>query len=52
MQTSTRPKLKHAMTATAFAWVQARNVWRAYFKALLAERRELARKQNTHGWGA
>lgn len=34
------------MTATAFAWVQARNVWRAYFRGLMAERRELAQKQN------
>jgi len=25
------------MTATAVAWIQARNAWRAYFKALLAK---------------
>ena len=33
-QTQPRPKLKHAMTATAFAWIQVKNVWREYFKAL------------------
>lgn len=35
-----RPRLKHAFTATAFAWVQVRNVWRAYFRSLAAERRD------------
>jgi hypothetical protein len=47
---TTRPRLKHAMTATAFSFIQARNAWKAYFKGLVAERRELARKQQ-RGWG-
>ena len=44
-QAPPRPRFKHAMTATAVAWIQARNAWRAYFKALLAkpERRGLDR---------
>jgi hypothetical protein len=29
-----RPTLKHALTASAFAWVQLRNVWRDYFRSL------------------
>ena len=36
-QAPPRPRLKHAMTATAVAWIQARNAWRVYFKALLAK---------------
>ena len=31
--TAARPKLKHALTATAFAWIQVKNVWKTYFKA-------------------
>jgi hypothetical protein len=34
-----RPRLKHALTATAFAWIQARNAWRAYFRGLSDEHR-------------
>lgn len=32
MDTATKPKvkLKHALTATAMAYIQANNVWRAY----------------------
>lgn len=35
-----RPRLKHAMTATAFALVQIRMTWRQYFLSLQAERRQ------------
>jgi hypothetical protein len=38
------------MTATAFAWIQARNAWRAYFVGLMEERKEAARRQQS-GWG-
>lgn len=49
-QTQQRPRFKQAMTATAFALVQCRNVWRMYFRQLAAERREAARRQQK-GWG-
>lgn len=42
---TTRPRLKHAMTATAFAWIQARNAWREYFRGLMAERREQTQRR-------
>lgn len=41
----TRPRLKHALTATAFGIVTIRNAWRAWARGVLAERRELAAKQ-------
>jgi hypothetical protein len=50
METSTRPRLKHVMTATAFGLVTIRNAWRTYFHALSAERRETAKKHQ-QGWG-
>jgi len=46
----TRPRLKHALTATAFAYVQARNAWRSYFRGLATERRDRARRHQ-QGWG-
>jgi len=47
---TSRPRLKHAMTATAFSFIQARNAWRLYFQGLAAERREIARRHQ-QGWG-
>lgn len=42
----TRPRLKHVMTATAFALVSIRNTWRDYLNAVAAERRaERARRR-------
>jgi len=38
------------MTSTAFSLVQIRQAWRLYFAAILAERREVARRQPRR-WG-
>ena len=46
-----RPKLKHAMTATAYALVQIRMTWAHYFRALRVEHRRLVEKDR-RGWGA
>jgi hypothetical protein len=35
--TRTRLTIKHAMTASAYAYVQAREVWKAYFRGLRDE---------------
>lgn len=48
--TTTRPRFKQAMTATAFALVQCRNVWRVYFRQLGQARREAAARHQ-RGWG-
>jgi len=45
-----RPRLKHVMTSTAFSLVQIRQAWRLYFRAIIAERKEVARRQQ-RGWG-
>lgn len=42
VQSPPRPKMKHALTATAFGLVTIRNAWRAYFRALADERRAKA----------
>jgi len=47
-----RPRLKHVMTATAFALVQMRTAWRSYFTALAAHRRAVIDRERRHGWGA
>lgn len=44
-QTPSRPRLKHAMTVTAFAWIQTRNAWREWFRGVVAERREMSQRQ-------
>lgn len=49
-KTSSRLRFKQAMTATAFAIVQCRNVWRTYFQGLSAERKAAAERQQ-RGWG-